>query len=184
MSGGKTPSQADETGSGAVLSVEELLAHAYAMELEAEDRYRDLAGQMEVHNNLEVAALFSKLAHIEGLHARKLKDRIGDRDLPRIRPWDYEWAGRDSPEAAGAVDAHYLMTPYHALTIALRNEQAAQGFFERIAREAAEGEMREIAEEFAREEAEHVELVRAWLAKFPKPEAGWDEDPDPPGLSD
>jgi rubrerythrin len=36
----------------------------------------------------------------------------------------------------------------------------------------------------AEEEREHVELVEKWLAKYPEPEAGWDDDPDPPNALD
>jgi hypothetical protein len=36
----------------------------------------------------------------------------------------------------------------------------------------------------ALEEREHVRLIRAWLAKVPKPKDGWDQDPDPPRMGD
>jgi hypothetical protein len=36
----------------------------------------------------------------------------------------------------------------------------------------------------AAEEREHVRLIEDWLARFPAPEAGWDEDPDPPSIAD
>lgn len=39
------------------------------------------------------------------------------------------------------------------------------------------------AEEMRREEAEHVALVREWLAKVPQPEGDW-VDPDPPRYID
>ena len=49
-----------------MISVEELLAYSLAIEQEAAERYAELADQMEVHNNHEVAELFHKLAVIEG----------------------------------------------------------------------------------------------------------------------
>ena len=52
----------EKEGKAAIQTTEELMAHAYAIEAEAEERYRELAIQMEVHNNTEVAALFRKLA--------------------------------------------------------------------------------------------------------------------------
>jgi hypothetical protein len=36
----------------------------------------------------------------------------------------------------------------------------------------------------AGEEREHVRLIEAWLARFPAPDAGWDEDWDPPNVVD
>jgi hypothetical protein len=34
----------------------------------------------------------------------------------------------------------------------------------------------------AAEEAEHVRLIKEWMKRVQRPEAGWDEDPDPPGV--
>jgi hypothetical protein len=44
--------------------------------------------------------------------------------------------------------------------------------------------MRRAAEEMRDEETEHVGLVRAWMAKVPRPDADWHEDPDPPRYID
>jgi hypothetical protein len=35
-----------------------------------------------------------------------------------------------------------------------------------------------------KEEAEHVAMVREWLAKVPKPDDNWADDPDPPRYTD
>ena len=43
-------------------TVEEFMAHAWAMEAEAAERYEELAEQMLAHHNGEVAALFTKLS--------------------------------------------------------------------------------------------------------------------------
>ena len=44
--------------------------------------------------------------------------------------------------------------------------------------------MRRAALELQAEEHEHVELVRAWLAKVPVPDGDWANDPDPPRYTD
>jgi hypothetical protein len=36
----------------------------------------------------------------------------------------------------------------------------------------------------AEDEREHVRLIGEWLARYPEPEPGWDEDPDPPAVAD
>ena len=59
-----------------ISSVAELLAHAYHMELEAQERYRYLAEQMEVHNNSELASLFRKLSEVEGIHAKDILQQM------------------------------------------------------------------------------------------------------------
>ncbi|MDP6573872.1 MAG: ferritin family protein [Rhodospirillales bacterium] len=157
----------------------EFLAHAYAIEREAEERYIELADQMETHNNPAVAEIFRKLARVEGLHALQILDQAGDRELPHIPPWEYRWRGTESPEAIDAADIHYLMTPHHALGLALKAEERALRFFSAVAASQKDAEVRKLAEEFAEDEREHVRLVKEWLVKIPEPAEDWAEDPDP-----
>ncbi|HEY5598038.1 MAG TPA: ferritin family protein [Kiloniellales bacterium] len=163
-----------------IANVADLLAHALAMESEAHDRYLDLAEQLEVHHNTEVAALFRKMAKIEQLHVQKILERVGGLELPRLSPWEYRWLDAEAPEAAAIGEAHYMMTPHHALSMALRAEQRALEFYTRVLAGGGEASMQALARELAEEERGHVELVKAWLAKYPKPAADWAEDPDPP----
>ena len=167
----------DEPG---IASVANLLAHAYAMENEAHERYLDLAEQLEVHHNDEVAALFRKMAKIEQLHVQKILERVGDLELPRLSPWEYRWPGAEAPESAGIGEAHYMMTPHHALGMALRAEQRALEFYTGVLESGGEASVQALARELAEEEREHVELVKTWLAKYPEPAANWADDPDPP----
>jgi rubrerythrin len=162
----------------------DLYAHAHAMELEAEERYAMLADQMEVHNNRELAAFFRRLAEIEGRHADEIKARAGGLDLPRIAPWQYRWPDMEAPEAVDLTDVHYLMTPHHALSLALRAEERAYRFFDTIATGAPDPKIRAMAKEFADEEREHVAQVRDLLAQLHEPEAGWADDPDPPATQE
>jgi rubrerythrin len=181
-------SDAPEAGSGrpvhelaeSGMSAGELLAHAYAMEAEAAERYSELADQMAMHNNHEVAEVFAKLATIEQKHAEQLAERAGELGAARRAPWDYRWLDPESPEAVPLAEVHYLMTAHHALRLALHNELRAEAFYHVMVERADSDEVRALAEEFVAEEQEHVALVRHWLNKFPEPPAGWDEDQDPP----
>jgi len=167
-------------GKGPPSAVAEFLARARAMELEAQARYLELADQMEVHNNPEVAALFRRLAEIEGGHARHFEMQAEDDAVPGASSGRWRWPGPEAPETAAADEVHYMMTPYHALALALDAERAAQAFFAGVAETAPDPAVRETARKFAEEEAEHVRLVQSWLERYPAPEPGWDEDPDPP----
>ncbi|HET7362981.1 MAG TPA: ferritin family protein [Burkholderiales bacterium] len=158
----------------------DFMARAYAMELEANERYTQFADQLAMHNNVEVAMLFRKLADIEALHAKRILAEMRWSALPAM-PVPYAWDG-EAPETAPFESVHYLMQPYHALEIALRNELRAEQYFERIARSDAPPSVRAAAAEMAAEEREHVELVRAWMKRVPQPSAGWDDDPDPPRI--
>ncbi len=161
---------------------EDFMAQAYAMEIEANERYGQFADQLETHNNPEVAQLFRKLADIEALHAKQILARMKWASLPAMPP---PFAGdAEGPETAPFESVHYLMQPYHALEIALRGELRAKQFFDRFAAETQNAEVRAAAREMAAEEAEHAELIRAWMKKVPKPAPGWDEDPDPPRMTE
>ncbi len=76
------------------------------------------------------------------------------------------------------------MQPYHALKLAEHNERRAAEFFERFAAAKLPADVRAAAAEMAEDKREHVRLIGEWLARYPEPEAGWDEDPDPPAVAD
>ncbi len=156
-----------------------LLAHAYAIEHEAAERYRDLAEQMHGCGNGEVGDLFAKLAAIEAKHAAELRLEHGAANTP-LAAADYRWESLQSPEAIPFEQMHYLMAPHQALVLALAAERRAQAFYEAAAAHSPDPEIRALAAEFAAEEAEHVREVLAWLQRYPKPEQDWDEDMDPP----
>jgi len=162
----------------------ELMAHAYALELEAAERYAEFAEAMEAHNNREVAELFRKLARIEHRHAKQILGEMGWTKPPAPPSTGYRWEGLEAPETADFTALHYLMQPYHALVIALHNERRAHKFFQKLAASATSEKVRREAGAMAAEEAEHVRLIEEWMKRTPPPEAGWDQDPDPPRYVD
>ena len=162
----------------------ELLAHAHAIEQDALERYRMLADQMDAHNNPVLAELFRELASHEEKHAAEILSRAGDITLPDLKPGEFKWPGVESPESAELDLAHYKMTPWHALQMALQAERRAFSFFDHVVRTAGDTSLKAWAQEFRDEEAEHVELVERLLENYPKPKPGWDEDDDMPALQD
>ena len=166
-----------------VASASEFMAHAYAMEAEAAERYAEFADSMEVHNNREVAELFRKLSRIEQRHADQILEQMGWKQSP-VSSVDVRWEGAEGPETADPTELHYLMQPYHALQIALHNEKRARDFFAHLAKVAANAGVRKGALEMQEEEAEHVRLIEDWLKRTPVPDSNWEADPDPPVLSD
>jgi rubrerythrin len=174
-------SQIQDTGVDAPYA--EFMSRAYAMELEAAERYGQFAEQLEAHNNQEVGALFRKLAKVEALHAKRILIDMRWPNPPSsaVR---HQWPAGEAPETGAFEELHYLMQPYHALQIALQCELRAQKYFEAIASSDAPPSVRKAAAEMAEEEREHVTMVKEWLAKLPKPQNGWDYDPDSPNISD
>lgn len=158
----------------------EFLAHAIAIETEAELRYRELADQLSVHHNAEVARVFERMARAEALHIDQLRQRAEGLDLPALAPWEYQWDDSEAPEVTAHEAVHYKMTARHALLLALDNERKAFTFFARIRDGASDPEVQAMAAEFAAEEEHHIGYVEELLAQHPEPARNWADDPDPP----
>ena len=180
----RKPAPRAKAGAGAPASIATLMTYALWLELDAVERYRELADAMEMHNNRDVSELFRKMAAIEGKHADKIMKQMAWTKVPPLPPGPSPWPGFESPETVAHEEVHYLMQPYHALALALKGEERAHRFFARLAGEATSPAVRRAAVEMADEEREHVELVRAWMAKVPRPDDDWREDPDPPRYTD
>jgi rubrerythrin len=163
----------------------DFLARAWTMEVEAAERYASFADAMDQHNNREVAELFRKLARIEQLHADQLLEESLAKHPPVLPPGGLQWdGGEEGPETAAPGELHYRMQPYHALQIALACEKKANRFFARYASKTGDAKLRKAALEMAEEEAEHVRLIEDWLKRTPPPDKDWEQDPDPPFVSD
>lgn len=167
-----------------IASIDELMAYAYALELEASERYAEFADAMNAHNNREVAELFRKLARIEHRHAEQVLEQMGWLSPPPAPHGGYKWEGFEAPETGDVGELHYLMRSYHALQIALHNEKRAHAFFGGLVKKARNAKVKKAAEEMMEEEAEHVRLIEEWLKRTPKPDREWANDPDPPALAD
>jgi rubrerythrin len=172
-----------DTAVAAPTTLAELLAIALAIEIEAAERYGELADVMETHNNAEVAALFRRMQQIERKHVDAIRAEMGGKSAPAPLTTAV-LAGPEAPETAAYDDVHYLMQPYHALEIALAGEERAERFFTNLARVATVASVRDAAQLLAIEEREHVKLVRQWMSKVPAPDNDWAVDPDPPRYVD
>jgi rubrerythrin len=161
-----------------VASLADLFALAYRIEADAVERYGLLADQMETHNNPELVRIFRDLARAEGIHAEEIRRLAGDIDVVAHAARTGDWKG-DSPEQADMSSAHYMMTPWHALQLALDGEKRALEFFTGVAETAKDAKVKEMAAEFVEEEAEHVNLVHRLLRRYPAPSVSWSDDPDP-----
>ncbi len=150
-------------------SLADLFAVAYRIEADAVERYELLADQMETHNNPELVAVFRDLSRAEAIHRDEIRRLAGEIDVPALAYRVAKWNRGDSPEEADLGAAHYMMTPWHALQLALAGEKRALEFFRSIVETAKDPDIKKMAEEFVEEEAEHVNLVHRLLRKFPRP---------------
>ena len=163
-----------------VSSLNDLLAVAYQIEIDAVERYNVLADQMETHNNPELVKIFRDLARAEGIHGEEIRRLAGDFDVAHHAGQVAKFERMESPEEAELDSAHYLMTPWHALQLSLAGEKRALAYFSLIVETATDPKVKALAEELVEEEAEHVSLVNKLLRRYPRPDDSWADDPDPP----
>lgn len=123
-----------------------LYAHAIAIEREAIARYSEFAERMADLGNHAVAEVFATLARLETEHLEALAAR--------------ELVFR-------------LMTPRHALEIALAGEKRAAAFFEQVVVSVEDAMLRALAAEMAADEADHVALLEKLLETTPGPIVDW-----------
>lgn len=147
------------------MSVSELLLHALVIELEAMQRYTELADMMEQTGNRKVAKIFEKMSEIEAAHAQIIEEHIRGHELPMLTPSQYLWRGPEAPENTDSARLFHLMTPCQAMQLALDNEKRAYEFFADVVDDSTDENVREMAAEFAAEEEQHVAWVEEWLAE-------------------
>ncbi|MDE2228710.1 MAG: ferritin family protein [Alphaproteobacteria bacterium] len=154
------------------------------MEVEAAERYDEFAAWMEVHNNRDIAGLFRELSGIGRRHAETMATDLADDGSAVAVNTALAASGRDELETISGDALHYLMTPHHALQIALKNEERALAFFAGLAENAASDEVHHLAAKLADEKKRHVKLMSTWLTRLPEPSADWAYDPDDARMPD
>ncbi len=141
-----------------VASVEQMLGLAIAMEEEAAARYRDLAERMRLQGVTNLEALFRFLAGIEDKHADQIRNRSGAKAAHIDGTARVRW---ELPEKFEEQEGRsYVLTPYSALAIAVRNEDRAFAFYAYLAAHASSPTIRAAAEVLAQDELDHAALLR------------------------
>ena len=157
----------------AIRSPNELYAHALAIEREAAERYAELAQRMDDLGNDDIAELFRRLAVFEAEHLDTLERRTQGVDVPPVPPSQYAWLDAAAPETVAHELVFRLLTPRHALGIALEAERRAQQFFSEVKATASDPALRALAQEMAAEEAGHIAMVEQAIARTPDTRVDW-----------
>lgn len=173
-------------------NLDQLMAVAAAMEEQAVRLYQTLAATMDRRGAASVAAVFRRLAAME-------RDHVGEVDR-----WSRSVTGRPATATAAAAAeiwqrvavptadeaASDRLSPYRALSIAVRLEERAFAFYTYLMMMApAAGPVRHHAESLARQELEHAALLRierrqAYRAEHAaRPLAGLPQLDDPTALA-
>ena len=155
----------------------EFLAHAVALELEAAERYLELADMMEAHRNDAVSSVFRSMQRFSQMHHDSIKLRIGTMQLPDLKSREYRWSS--PPEVGGEEGFDYMIEAYNALKYARENEVRALQYYRSVADQSTDEEVKRLAKEFASEESEHVAALDKWIELTPRPSTTWQDDPNP-----
>jgi rubrerythrin len=144
--------------------VELFLAHAVQLEREAARRYEDLAASMSTDGNRELKGFFERMAGFSRKHLTEASARAGFRQMPDLRPDEYEWPDGTAPETAGWTGVDALMSADEALQLALESERRGLAYYAAIAATSQDPDVRSLAAQFAEEEAAHVRELEKWIS--------------------
>lgn len=147
------------------LSLRDALDLATLIEEEAQERYLELADQMDQHRTPDAARFFRFMAENEAKHGAELAERrralFGDapRNVRRAMIFDVEAPDYD--------EARAFMTARAALEIALRCEQKAHAFFVEALPHVQEPQVQALFTELRDEEVHHQQLVQREIERLP-----------------
>ena len=156
------------------------LAYSTELEQEARERYTELAENLAMHNNHEVAAFFERMADEARDHLADVTLLTEGEALPALKAWEFDWPEAEPPETASYEAVHYRMSLREALLLALANEHAAAGFYRAYGARSEDSRVRQLAAEFADEESSHAQVLEAMLENLPEVSAVQREEDDPP----
>ncbi len=148
-----------------ISSVDHFLAHAIKVEEDAAVHFDGLAAGMEACGNSEVGKLFRQLAGYSRLHLKEAQKRAQNRDLTAQIPADYVWPEHATPERTSLYASDADISRLDALRAALVGEKRGYEFYYAVAGTSKLDDVAAMAKEFVKEEAEHVKILEAWIAR-------------------
>jgi rubrerythrin/ferredoxin len=147
-----------------VQTMNDFLNYAVHVEEDAAIHFEKLADAMQACGNADVSALFRQLGGYSRLHLEEAKAKCEQQDVLISLPSSSAWPDNATPEKttlwAGDVDLSRL----GALKAALQGERRGYEFYYAVAGTTKDPEIRAVAKEFVREENEHVEKLKLWIA--------------------
>jgi rubrerythrin/ferredoxin len=160
-----TPAAKVYKGGVEITSIAEFHGFAVKVEQDAALHFDKLAAAMQACGNHEVAKLFAQLAGFSRLHLAEAQKRAAGSDADKLIPPDYAWPDHETPERTALWAGDPLMSRLDALRAALVGERRGHEFYYSVAGTSKDPEIRTAAKEFYMEEAEHVQVLEAWITR-------------------
>jgi rubrerythrin len=144
--------------------LQELYAHALAVEREATKRFAELERYMREAGMDYIADEFEAIGREEREQYELLAVGTAGRELPAIAPWEY------SPHFLGPL-ADVVQKPRtvrEALNLAIATERRTQTFYVDVAEHTTDDTMCAFAAEMAADESRHIARLERLLAREPE----------------
>ena len=148
-----------------ISSLDEFLNFALQLEDDAANHYEQLAAAMQSLGNTAVGELFAKLAGYSRLHYQEAKSRMVSSDVALNVPSRTLWPENVTPERTAIWAADAGLSRLDALKVALQGERRGYEFYYAVANTNSDPAIAAMAKEFVKEEAEHVDTLKLWIAR-------------------
>ncbi len=148
-----------------VKTLDDFLAYAVQVEEDAAVHYEHLSAAMAACGNVDVATLFADLGRYSRLHLEEAKAKCSRKDITVRLPAGSAWPDNATPEKTTLWAGDAALSRLGALKAALQGERRGYEFYYAVAGTTKDAEIREVAREFVREEAEHVDTLKQWIAQ-------------------
>jgi rubrerythrin len=158
------------------LSLVDAIDLAALIEIEAFKRYTLFAQQLGSRDSGDAGAVFKSMAVNERKHGEQLAERrhaLFGEQPPKVNLDDI--FDVEAPDV-GAPSTN--MSPLKAYEVALSSEKKAYAFYDDALEYVKQPDVKALFEELRDEEAEHVQMIEAIIAKLPASAADDLEDED------
>jgi rubrerythrin/ferredoxin len=152
-------------GGTEITTLNEFFGFAVKLEEDAAVHYEELAAAMAQVGNAEVAKLFAQLATFSRMHLAEAQSRATALDVTATIPPDYAWPNHTTPERTAVWAADPALSRLGGLKAALQGERRGFEFYQAVAATTKSPEVAAAANEFVKEEADHVKILEAWITQ-------------------
>lgn len=147
------------------LNAGELCAHAYELERACERRFDDFAERMAKAGQRPLAMAFDRMARALRRELDELCNGAGELQPARLSPWEYAWRLTYMPEAVDGQARIVPATPREALQLAVQARRRAVIFYEDVAENALDAQVRALASKMAASKLAQQQRLERMLAR-------------------
>jgi rubrerythrin/ferredoxin len=152
-------------GGVTIRTLDEFLSYAVKVEEDAVVHFERLGAKMEACGNADVAALFRQLGGYSAMHLEEAKAKAAKNQATLRLPPSSAWPDQETPEQTALFAGDASLTRLDGLKAALQGERRGFEFYYAIAGTTPDADIRAVANEFVKEEKEHVETLKQWIAR-------------------